>query len=120
MATLPVRRWTTLLDDALAAHHVPGASVAAASGGETVAFASGFANARTGAPVTPFLIGSISKVWTATLAMQLVDRGLIELDAPVARYLPAFGSAQDEALLVRHLLSHTSGLDEDLESGISA
>ena len=39
---------------------------------------------------TVFEIGSITKVWTATLAMQLADEGLLDLDRPVATYLPQF------------------------------
>ena len=55
-------------------------------------------------------------MWTATLAMQLVDEGHIELDAPVRRYLPSFRVADDrvsEAVTIRHLLTHTSGIDGD-------
>ena len=48
--------------------------------------------------------------------MQLVDEGHIELDAPVRRYLPSFRVADDrvsEAVTIRHLLTHTSGIDGD-------
>ena len=48
-------------------------------------------NKRTGQPATTdsvFQIGSITKVWTATVVMQLVDEGLIDLDAPVVEVLP--------------------------------
>jgi CubicO group peptidase (beta-lactamase class C family) len=40
----------------------------------------------------------------------LIERGLLELDAPVARYWPAFGAAGKEGVLVRHVLSHTAGV----------
>ena len=63
-----------------------------------------------------FQIGSITKVWTATLVMQLVDEGGIDLDEPVRRYLPNFKVADDgvsEAVTIRHLLTHTSGIDGD-------
>ncbi len=74
---------------------------------------------RTGVEATAdalFQIGSITKVWTATLVMQLVDEGRIELDAPVRRYLPGFRVADEavsDAVTIRHLLTHTSGIDGD-------
>jgi CubicO group peptidase (beta-lactamase class C family) len=76
-------------------------------------------NVRTGTPVTTdalFQIGSITKVWTATLVLQLVDEGRVDLDAPVRRYLPDFRVADDAvsaALTIQHLLTHTSGIDGD-------
>ena len=53
---------------------------------------------------------STTKVMTALCVLMLVDRGLIDLDAPVAKYWPEFGQAGKEKLPVRYLLSHTSGL----------
>ena len=101
-------------------HGVPAASVAVLRGEEVDAAASGILNLDTGVEATDdslFQIGSITKVWTATLAMQLVDEGRIELDAPVRRYLPDFRVADDEvseAVTVRHLLRRTpSGIDGD-------
>ncbi len=41
-------------------------------------------------PQTPLLIGSVSKSFTATAVMQLVEAGQLDLDAPVQRYLPWF------------------------------
>jgi CubicO group peptidase (beta-lactamase class C family) len=70
----------------------------------------GLANVELGAEVeadTVFPICSISKPITATLVMMLVEDGVLELDAPVRRYLPAFGR---DAITLRHLLTHTSGL----------
>src|SRR3954467_3833917 len=99
---------------------VVGATFAIALGDETVAAATGVLNLRTKAPATNdslFQIGSITKVWTAVLAMQLVDEGLIDLDEPVVTYLPDFKVADAEGtrtVTTRHLLSHTSGIDGDL------
>ena len=61
-----------------------------------------------------FQIGSITKVWTATVVMDLVDEGLVELDAPVRKYVPDFGSRCDvsESVTIR-LLAHSSGIDGD-------
>jgi CubicO group peptidase (beta-lactamase class C family) len=53
----------------------------------------------TGVEVTPdslFQIGSITKVWTATLVLQLVDEGRLDLDEPVAEVLPGFRVADAE------------------------
>ncbi|MHA1234521.1 MAG: serine hydrolase domain-containing protein, partial [Promethearchaeota archaeon] len=53
---------------------------------------------------------STTKVMTAICIHMLVDRGLLDLDAPVAKYWPEFAQAGKEYLPVRYLLSHTSGL----------
>ena len=53
---------------------------------------------------------STTKVMTAICIHMLVDRGLLELDAPVAKYWPEFAQAGKENLPVRYLLNHTSGL----------
>jgi CubicO group peptidase (beta-lactamase class C family) len=101
-------------------HNVPGVSVAVLAGDESVESAAGVLNQRTGVEVTTdsvFQIGSITKVWTATLVMQLVDEGLVELGAPVQRYLPDFrvaDPAASAAITPRHLLCHTAGFDGDL------
>ncbi len=56
------------------------------------------------------ILMSASKGITATLAHILVDRGAIELDAPVARYWPEFAQNGKGGVLIRHLLTHSSGL----------
>lgn len=53
---------------------------------------------------------SITKTMTTLVALLLVDRGQLDLDVPVARYWPDFAQAGKGEILVRHLLSHTSGL----------
>jgi CubicO group peptidase (beta-lactamase class C family) len=56
-------------------------------------------------------LASLTKVVaTTTLVMQLVERGMVDLDAPVRRYLPEWTGANKERVTVRHLLTHTSGL----------
>ncbi|WP_406010594.1 beta-lactamase family protein [Streptomyces sp. NBC_00637] len=55
-------------------------------------------------------VWSTSKGPTALCAHLLADRGLLDLDAPVAKYWPEFGAAGKERVLVRHLLSHRAGL----------
>ena len=57
-------------------------------------------------------IGSVSKVYVTTAAMQLVDQGLIDLDSPVTDYIPEFTMADERYhdITVRMLMNHTSGL----------
>ena len=55
---------------------------------------------------------SVTKTMTALCALILADRGELDLAAPVARYWPEFGAAGKEAVLVRHVLSHTAGLPD--------
>ena len=107
------------LDDATSTHGVPGAVVGVLRGDDRLILATGVANAETGIETTPdtlFQIGSISKIYTATLVMQLVHAGLFVLDEPVRGALQEFRVADDTATLTitpRHLLSHTSGIQGD-------
>jgi CubicO group peptidase (beta-lactamase class C family) len=79
----------------------------------------GIASLETGCPVrrdTLFQIGSISKVYLATLAMRLVEEGKLTLDTPVASVLPELELADREAqqaITLWHLLTHTSGIEGD-------
>jgi len=104
-----------LVTPLLAKWKVPGIAIATWSDGEVRTAAFGLANIEANYPVTPgtlFQIGSITKVFTATAVMQLVDSWRIDLDAPVARFLPGFRLSTPEAteaLTVRHLLTHHTG-----------
>lgn len=104
----------------IAKHDVPAAGVAVCVGDQVVDAAEGVLSRATGVEATTdslFQIGSITKVWTATLVMQLVDEGLVELDAPVRKYLPQFRVSDawaSEAITVRQLLCHTAGFEGDL------
>jgi CubicO group peptidase (beta-lactamase class C family) len=114
------RRLNEDLPSMVAAHDVPGVSVAVLVDGQVVEGTAGVVNRRTGVELTAdsvFMIQSITKVWTATLVMQLVDDGLVELDVPVRAYLPAFRTIDDRAsahITVRHLLAHTGGFEGDI------
>ncbi|MGW6518215.1 serine hydrolase domain-containing protein [Streptomyces sp. NPDC054950] len=55
-------------------------------------------------------VWSCTKTVTALAALLLVERGLLDVDAPVARYWPEFAAAGKEDVRVRHVLSHTSGV----------
>jgi len=60
---------------------------------------------------TMFDLASVTKVMATTMAtMLLVDRGKIDVDAPVSRYLPDFRGAHLDSITVRHLLQHSAGL----------
>ncbi len=103
-----------VIEEKTATHLVPGIAVVVMEG-EKVAysFCRGPAGSGKITPETPFIVGSISKLFTATAVMQLVDRGKIELDAPVQRYLPDFRVADADAsgrITVRQLLNQNSGL----------
>src|SRR4051794_11547035 len=120
MPTVDQARLQSRLDALLAEHGVVGASVAVLSGDQITAAAAGTANLRSGLPVgtdTVFQIGSITKVYTATLVLQLVEEGLLDLDTPVVEYLPEFrvvDAAATRTVTTRQLLSHTSGIDGDV------
>lgn len=58
---------------------------------------------------TIFDLASVSKLFTSIAAVQLVERGRVEVDAPVARYIPAFAQNGKETVTIRQLLTHTSG-----------
>ncbi len=61
---------------------------------------------------TPYRIGGLTMLWTATIVLQLAERGKVKLDDPVKKYLPEFklrGGAE-KGITVRHLLSNHSGL----------
>jgi dipeptidyl aminopeptidase/acylaminoacyl peptidase len=112
-------RWQQRLGELAERFSVPGAAVGIAHGDQLVELAQGVTNVDTGVPVTPdtlFQIGSITKVLTATVVMRLVDDGRLDLDKPVLSYLPELRLADPDAtdrVTMRHLLTHTSGIDGD-------
>ncbi|MEV4754383.1 serine hydrolase [Micromonospora sp. NPDC049559] len=61
-------------------------------------------------PDTIFDLASVSKLFTTIVVLQQVERGRVDLDAPVARYVPEFAAGGKAAVTVRMLLTHTSGL----------
>ncbi len=99
---------------------IPGIAVGILRDGEIQKEGYGVASLETGCPVIPdmlFQIGSNSKIYTTTLLMTLVDEGKVNLDAPVTEYLPDLKIQDEKALekiIVRHLVSHQSGLWGDV------
>ena len=112
--------WQQRLAALAAKHKVPGAQLGILYGDEVVDVAFGTLNKRTGQPATTdsvFQIGSVSKVWTATVVMQLIDEGRIALDTPVVEVMPELQLSDPEVtknLTIWHLLTHTSGIDGDV------
>jgi CubicO group peptidase (beta-lactamase class C family) len=75
----------------------------------------GFADRDAGTPMTedtPVAVASTNKGMTALAMMQLVEQGVVDLDAPVTRYLPDFSMDDERAadITVRQVLSHTAGI----------
>ncbi|HST58021.1 MAG TPA: serine hydrolase domain-containing protein, partial [Longimicrobium sp.] len=93
----------------------PGAALAAGRGAH-MELLRGIGNAEWGkyevdAERTVYDIASLTKVVaTTTAVMLLVEDGRMDVDAPVSRYLPEFSGGKKDAVTVRHLLAHTSGL----------
>jgi CubicO group peptidase (beta-lactamase class C family) len=105
--------------------HIPGIALAIVKGDQIV-YLKGYGQAdssgRPVTPQTPFLIGSISKSFTALAVMQLVEEGLVHLDAPVQQYIPWFRVADQQVsahISVRQLLNQTSGLPQVYETQLS-
>ncbi|WFE47905.1 serine hydrolase domain-containing protein [Verrucosispora sp. WMMD1129] len=111
-----------LLPAALARTGVAGASVAVVRDGETLT-ARGYGHADTGVgdaaavPVDPdrhlFRVGSVSKLVTATAALQLVQSGKLQLDTDIGEYLDfTVPRRYPQDVTLRHLLTHTAGFEE--------
>lgn len=104
----------------VAKHGTPGAAIAILAEGEVIDRATGLLSRSTGVEATPdsvFQIGSTTKLWTASLVMQLVDEGRLDLDRPVRDVLPEFVIADEAAAAVitpRQLLCHTAGFEGDI------
>lgn len=108
-----------LIIDLMRRYNVPGVGLAVVRDGE-VLYTNGYGvrDVSTGVPVTAqtlFSIGSITKSFTALAAMQQVEAGRVDLDAPIVTVLPDLPhpDTRFEQVTLRHLLSHTSGLQVD-------
>lgn len=107
-----------VLDATVADGSIPGAVVAVSIPGyETWEGSAGVAARQPVVPMTPdtkVRIASISKIFTAVVVLQLVEEGVLELDAPMGTWLPELVPAADR-ITVRDLLQHTTGLYDYLE-----
>lgn len=104
------------VEDRMSARGVPGTAVAVVRGGDVVHLA-GYGTAdqdgRAVAPDTPFVLGSVSKPFTAVVIGQLVEEGVLSWDEPVWPYLSHLvdeAPAGFETATVEQLLTHTGGL----------
>jgi CubicO group peptidase (beta-lactamase class C family) len=124
---LDAAHWTRRLGELATKHGVPGAQLGIlrlGPGGpatdDLVTAATGVLHVGTGQPATAdalFQIGSISKIWTTMLALMLVDEDRLTLDTKVKDVLPDFRLADpvtEANVTIRHLMTHTSGIDGDL------
>src|SRR5262249_24584468 len=111
-----VRALEALITHEVADKKLPALSVALVDG-QTVLWARGFglADPKEKKPATArtvYRVGSVSKLFTDLAVMRLVEKGNLDLDAPVNRYLPDFKPANpfDRSITLRMLMSHRSGL----------
>lgn len=100
---------------------IPGATVALTSAGSTSTYGFGLADIDTETPVDPettrFPIDSVSKTFTATAVMTLVDDGTLDLDTDVNEYLDNAevpDTHPGQPITLRHLLTHTAGFEESI------
>ena len=99
---------------------VPGVAFGLSKSGSVAMRGFGVTNLDNPQPVTPdtvFPVASISKTVTATVLMRLRERGLVDLEAPVIQYIPAFRVADERStrdVRIWHLLTHTPGWEGQL------
>ncbi|WP_217136306.1 serine hydrolase domain-containing protein [Leucobacter chinensis] len=94
-------------------HQVPGVGIGLRVGDETVTLGVGVTNLEHPLPVTGdtiFQVGSISKTFVGVVAAQLVNEGMLDIDKPVAPLLADLGPL-DRRITMRHLLTHSAGID---------
>ena len=118
---MDVRVLSSMLDELAREHRIPGAQLCLHQGGKTYSLCTGVERLGTDVLVTPrsrFAYGSVSKVFTAALVMQLVEEGEAGLDAPVTSFLSGHAMSPGHpmwSVTLRQLLSHTAGLVSDHE-----
>lgn len=107
------------MEATLADHHIAGATISMVKGGETIlAKGYGWADIDRNIPVdaekTLFRIGSVTKLFTWTAVMQLVDEGKLDLDRDVNDYIDfEIPNTYPQAITLRHLLSHSAGFEDN-------
>ena len=116
-----VARIDSIVNASLAAPF-SGFSVAVVKGRDTLMMKGyGSANIELGVPATPatiYRIGSLTKQFTSSIVMQLVEQGKIRLDDPLSKYRPAI-PAHWRAVTIHNLLNHTSGIPSYTDVGPS-
>lgn len=105
----------------MSVHKIPGIAVAVVHN-DRIVFTKGYgyADVARKRPVEPnetlFRVASISKTFTWTAVMQLVEKGKVELDSDVNEYLPQFKipNTFEKPITLRHLMSHTAGFEDTM------
>ncbi len=110
----PDDKATIVLNDLLRTSHAPGIAVSVGMEGRIVwSKGLGFADLEQRVPVNPvitkFRIGSVSKTMTAVAIGKLVEQGLLDLDAPVQKYVPTFPKKK-APISTRQLAGHLAGI----------
>lgn len=108
-----IQKIDRLIQDKITQDGIPGSSIGIAYDGK-ILWTKGYGQADLenevpAKPETVYRTASIGKVLTATATMQLVEKGLIDLDAPIQNYCPAFPEKK-WPITTRHLLAHQSGI----------
>ncbi|GAB4050550.1 serine hydrolase [Spirosoma litoris] len=105
----------TLIRREMQERRIPGLQLAVVQHGKVVLLKSyGMANIQNAVPVTDrsvFMINSCTKAFTGVAMMQLVEEGIVDLGAPVSRYLDGL-PANWQPITIRQLLTHVSGLPD--------
>ena len=115
-----------LIEREMKKHKVTGLSIALVDDQHVVwTQGFGYADEANGIPATPdtvYRVGSISKLFTASAAMQLAEQGKFDIDKPLRDYLPEFSTrtraAHSRAITPRSLMTHHSGLPSDWVKGM--
>lgn len=120
-----IAQMTPYIESSMAQGNVTGLSIALVDG-QNVVWSRGFGYADKEANVpasadTIYEIGSLSKTFTATAIMRLVEEGRIDIDQPLTTYLPGFSIKQrfpqSGPITIRSILTHHSGIPGDLFNG---
>ncbi len=109
-------RLTKFIEREVREKNLPALSIALVDD-QTIVWARGFgfADPKAKTPATAdtiYRVGSVSKLFTDLAVMQLVERGVLDLDAPITKYLPDFkpGNPFDKPITLRQMMAHRSGL----------
>ena len=119
MSSTALKQTAGVIETSIRRGEIHAASILVARHGKTVLHR-GFGRMSASGKADPvqadsvFLLASITKPVTACALMLLVERGEVSLSDPVSRYLPGFSGGERDKVLVRDLLTHTSGLPDML------
>lgn len=125
--TYTQRYLTWLIEQEMDANDITGLSIALVDDQKLVWSAGfGYSDAEDKVPATPdtpYRMGSIAKIITASAAMQMAERGRIDIDQPLSRYLPGFAIksrfASTAPITPRNIMTHHSGLPSNYLKGMT-